>query len=224
VESDSKRIGALGRGADLPTENRTAKHPDSSSLKANSLPCRSMRRCQIGRPSENSGTGTKPTPLSLFLLARQPDHRHLCVDTALPDREPHLIDGYLLQHDILGFPERCLLSLQLLNLLQLALHRSAAISLMLSEPLRLIPFTGLGGYNTVSAILVNIQSLPAIAALATVVPVVFVRTCRRVTRENGNGSRGGLGLDIRAGSLLFLRIFYKTHLRNSKHFVINGIV
>ncbi len=92
------------------------------------------------------------------------------------------------------------MSLLLLNLLQLALDRVAAITLGLSKVLCLLAGLGIGVQNAIMTVLVNVDSLAAVAAPP--ITVVTLWAVFRVASEDRDSSGGGWHLCFDAGSVL----------------------
>lgn len=120
----------------------------------------------------------------------------------------------LLHRGILRSPERSLLSLLLFNFLQLALDRVAAITLDLGKAFSLLPGASLGRHSAIPATLIEIEILPAVAALPRAIRTL--ETLDHVTCEDRDRRRGGWRSGFCAESIARLQLSFKmTSLSNN---------
>ena len=111
----------------------------------------------------------------------------------------------LAHRDILLFPERYLLSLLLLNLLQFALDWVAAFSLSLGKTFCLFAGAGLGGHSAILSLFTDGQSLATFVALPRMVGALWAFWY--VASVDGDYRRCGRQLGFQRGSILRRRIF-----------------
>lgn len=93
------------------------------------------------------------------------------------------------------------------DLLQPALDRVASIPLGLGKLFSSFPRTRIGGTVLSLAVLVDVQVLTAVAALAPVVHVVFMGATGRVTGKDGDRSRARFSKGVRMKKSTFLAFF-----------------